>query len=61
MTEKLLNSSVKKPLEASPNTQIFSNAINQEPIDIKEMDLQNDNVTPVYVDKFIRRQASSYW
>ena len=35
MTEKLLNSSVKKPLGASPNTLLYGNTIHQEPIDIK--------------------------
>jgi hypothetical protein len=61
MTEKLLNSSVKMPLEASPNTLLFGNAINQEPVDIKDMDQQNDTVTPKsireYVDKFMHRQS----
>jgi len=38
MTETLLNSSVKKSLGASPNTILFSNAINHEPVDIKDMD-----------------------
>jgi len=56
MTEKLLNS-VKKPLGASPKPLLFGNAINQEPIDIKDMDQQHDNVTPrsirEYVDEFM--------
>ena len=60
MTEKLLNSSVKKPLGASPNTLLFGNAINQEPVDIKDMDQQNDTVTLKsiweYVDTFMHRQ-----
>ena len=38
MTEKLLNSSVKKPLGASPNTLLFGNAITQEPFEISDMD-----------------------
>ena len=61
MTEKLLNSYVKKPLGASPNTLLFGNAINQEPVDIKDVDQQNDTVTPKsireYVDKFMHRQS----
>ena len=63
MTEKLLNSAVKKPLAASSNTLLFDKAINQEPIDIKDMDQQNDTVTPrsirEYVDKLMHRQSSS--
>ena len=55
-----MNSSVKKPIGASPNTLLFGNAINQEPIDMKDMDQQNDTVTPRsirdYVDKFMHRQ-----
>ena len=47
MTEKLLNSSVKKPLGAPPNTRLFGNAINiHEPVGIKDMDQQNDKATP---------------
>ena len=61
MTETLLNSSVKKPLVASPNTLLFGNATNQEPINSKDMDQQNDTVTPKsireYVDKFMHRQS----
>jgi hypothetical protein len=52
---------VKKPLGASPNTLLFGNAINQEPVDIKDMDQQNDTVTPKsireYVDTFMHRQS----
>jgi hypothetical protein len=55
--EKLLNSSVKKPLGASHNTLLFGNAINQEPFEISEMDQQKNIKTPNsirdYVDKFM--------
>ena len=65
MTEKLLNSSVKKPLGESPNTLIFGNAINQEPVEIKDIDQQNNTVTPksirAYVDKFMHRQSKLLW
>ena len=44
MTEKLLNSSVKKPLGALPNSLLFGNAINHESVDIKDMDQQNTEV-----------------
>ena len=61
LTEKLLNSSVKKPLGASPNTLLFGNAINQEPIDIKDMNQQNNTLTPrsirEYVENFMHRQS----
>ena len=50
MTEKLLNS-VKKPLGTSPNTLL---AINQEPIDIKDMDQQHDNVTPRSIREYVK-------
>jgi len=64
MTEKLLNSSVKKPLGASPNTLLFGNSINQEPVEIKDMDQQNNTVTPKsireYVDKFMHRQSKLF-
>ena len=60
MTEKLLNSSVK-PLGASPNTLLFGNAIKHEPVHIKDMDQQNDTVTPKsireYIDKFMNLQS----
>jgi len=60
MTEKLLNSSVKKPLGASPNTLLFGNAINQEPFKISDTDQRKDIKTPRsirdYVDKFMHRQ-----
>jgi hypothetical protein len=52
---------VKKPLGASPNTLLFGNSINQEPVEIKDMDQQNNTVTPKsireYVDKFMHRQS----
>ena len=38
MTEKLLNSSVKQPLGASPNALLFGNATVQEPGMMAEMD-----------------------
>jgi len=38
MTEKILNSSVKQPLGASPNTLLFGNAILHEPNIIEELD-----------------------
>ena len=60
MTEKLLNSSVKIPLRASPNTLLFGNAFTQEPFEISEMDQQRNIKTPSsirdYVEKFMHRQ-----
>ena len=60
LKEKLLNSSVKKPLGASPNTLLFGNAFTQEPFEISEMDQQKNIKTPSsirdYVDKFMHCQ-----
>jgi len=36
----------QEPLGASTNTILYGNAINQELIDIKDMDQENDTVTP---------------
>ena len=61
MTEKLLNSSVKQPLGASPNTLLFGNAVLHEPSFIEELDQAPTNATPVsiraYVDDFMQRQG----
>jgi len=60
MTEKLLNSSVKQSLDASPNTLLFGNAIIHEPSIVEELDQTHNNATPVsirsYVDAFMLRQ-----
>ena len=56
VTEKLLNSSVKQPLAASPNTLLFGNAILHEPSIVEELDQASKNATPLsiraYVDEF---------
>ena len=58
MPEKLLNSSIKKLLGASPNPLLFGNAINHEPIDIKDMNQKHD--IGKYVEKFMLRQSKLF-
>ena len=61
ITERLLNSSVKKPLGASPNALLFGNVTTQEPGMMAEMDqMPSDTVkTSVrdYIDKFMAKQG----
>ena len=57
MTERLLNLSVKQPLEASQNALLFGNATVQEPGMIEEMDqMPSETVktsTREYIDKLL--------
>ena len=60
MTEKLLNSSVKQPLGASPNALPLGNATVQEPGMMTEMDQMPDTgklAVRTYIDTFMARQG----
>ena len=61
MTEKLLNSSVKQPLGASPNALLFGNATVQEPGMMAEMDQMPSDTGKLsvrtYIDTFMARQG----
>jgi len=58
MTEKLLNSSAKQPLGASPIMLLFGNAMLHEPIIVEELEQAQNNTTTVsmraYVDTFMQ-------
>ena len=66
MTEKLLNSSVKKPLWTSSNTLLFGNAIDQELVDIKDMGTRlqapfgSRKVTTATNDVQLKRRYANY-
>ena len=58
MTERVLNTSVKRPLGASPNTLLFGNAFSTDPSLLTQLDrhVQPRSIRD-YVDTLIERRA----
>jgi transposase InsO family protein len=60
MTEKLLNSSIKKPLGTSPNAILFANAFNTDPGLLSTIDRDTDGIparsVQDYIDTLMARQ-----